>query len=156
MVKFRNSWLHVLLHSSCFQGQTVHVHERHLHTLHVHVHSVHVQTRKLFSGYSQFCIIQTRSIISDGRYIFCFDILLKSSTFTLSANAKVFSFSSSAAFKDFASGQKKILTPGVSGRVQNKSLFQSPKIKMPRIEIGFIYYEMMCHELLCLEKTLLW
>jgi hypothetical protein len=35
--------------------RTVHVHERCLETANgVHVHSVHVQTRKLFSGYSQY------------------------------------------------------------------------------------------------------
>jgi len=52
----RHAWLgfekaanHVLLYSSCFQGQTVHVHERCLGTAHVQVHSVHVQKRKLFS-----------------------------------------------------------------------------------------------------------
>jgi len=48
--------MYYILYSSCFQGQTVHVHERclALGNAHVHVHSVHVQKRKLlFSCYSQ-------------------------------------------------------------------------------------------------------
>ena len=46
-VQHRHAWFgfekaanHVLLYSSCFQGQTVHVHEWCLGTAHVHVHSV--------------------------------------------------------------------------------------------------------------------
>ena len=73
----------------------------------------------------KFCVIQTKSITVDGRYSFCFDSLSMSPALILSASAKVRSFSSSAAFNDFVSGQKNILIPeGESGKIQKKSQFQ--------------------------------
>jgi hypothetical protein len=53
-----------------------------------------------------------------------------SSALTLQASANDFSFSYLAAFRDFISGQKNILTPeGVSVKVQKKSQCQRPEIK---------------------------
>lgn len=67
----------------------------------------------------KFWVIQTNSIKVDGRYSFCFDNLSISSAFILYTRAKVHSFSSSVAFSDFVSVQKKMLIPeGESGKIQ--------------------------------------
>ena len=60
-----------------------------------------------------------------GRKSFCFVSFSISTALTLSVIAKFRFFSSSEAFSDLVTGQKKMLTPeGQSGRIQKKSLFQ--------------------------------
>jgi len=51
--------------------------------------------------------------------------------FTLSANDNILSYSSSEAFIDLESGQKKMLIPdGVSGRIHRNSQFQRQETKV--------------------------
>ena len=65
------------------------------------------------------------SIIVEGKCSFRFDSFSKSVAFTLLIKAKLLSFSSSEALRDFDSGQKNMLTPdGESGSIQKMWYFK--------------------------------
>jgi hypothetical protein len=70
----------------------------------------------------KFWVMNTISMIVDGKFSFCFYNFSRSSALTLSMRAKLLSFSNSVILIDFDSGQKNMLTPdGESGNIQKNS-----------------------------------